>query len=205
MRRIVFQRYFAMMCMNDGLTESKPKPKTSAAVANRIAPGKEHFKHMFLQFIWNTGTVIADAYFSHIFSRDCRDPNVRASRSIFDCVVHQVDKHLHDESRIHPNQQRYISAIHCDVMFCGPSVNMSERFRYDVVHDLIGKAQLDAAIRDFRNGKQILNQPRQPLRIVINVRKNLFPRLFIQHVIAVQQRIRVAGNGGQRGSKVMGN
>ena len=45
MRRIVFQRYFAVMCMNDGLTESKPKPKTSAAVANRIAPGKEHFKN----------------------------------------------------------------------------------------------------------------------------------------------------------------
>lgn len=86
--------------MNDGLAERKPKPKTSAAVANRIAPGKEHFKHMFLQFIGDTETVIADAYFSHIFSRDCRDPDVRASRSIFDCVVHQVDKHLHDESCI---------------------------------------------------------------------------------------------------------
>lgn len=205
MRRIVFQRYFAMMYMNDGLTESKPKPKTSAAVANRIASGKEHFKNTFLQFIWNTGTVIADAYFSHIVSRDCRDPDVRASRSIFDCVVHQVDKHLHDETRIHPHQQRYISAIHCDVMFCGPSVNMSERFRYDVVHDLIRKVQFYAAVRNFCNGKQVLNQSRQPLRIVINVRKNLFPRLFIQHVIAVQQRIRVAGNGGQRGPKVMGN
>ena len=38
-------------------------------------------------------------------------------------------------------------------MFCGPSVDMPERFRYDIVHDLIGKAQLDAAVRDFRNGK----------------------------------------------------
>lgn len=178
--------------MENGLTERKSKSETSAAVANRIAPGKEHFKHMFLQFIWNTGTVIADAYFSHIFSRDCRDPDVRASRSIFDCVVHQIDKHLHDESCVHPHQQRHVSAIHCDVMFCGPSVNMSERFRHNIVYDLIGKAQLDAAVRDFRNGKQVLNQSGQPLRIVINVRKNLFPRLFIQHVIAVQQRIRVA-------------
>ena len=191
--------------MNDGLAECKPKPKTSAAVANRIAPGKEHFKHMFLQFIWNTGTVIADAYFSHIVSRDCRDPDVRASRSIFDRVVHQVDKHLHDESRIHPHQQRLIPAIYCNMMLRRPSVDMPERFRHNIVHDLIGKAQLDAAVRDFCNGKQVLNQSRQPLRIVINVRKNLFPRLFIQHVIAVQQRIRVAGNGGQRGPKVMGN
>ena len=205
MRRIFFQCHFAIMGMNDGLAERKPKPKTSAAVANRIAPGKEHFKHMFLQFIWNTGTVIADAYFSHIVSRDCRDPDVRASRSIFDCIVHQVDKHLHDESCIYPHQQRLISAIYCNVMLHRPSVNMSERFRYDVVHDLIRKVQFYAAVRNFCNGKQVLNQSRQPLRIVINVRKNLFPRLFIQHVIAVQQRIRVAGNGGQRGPKVMGN
>ena len=47
MRRIVFQRYFAIMCMNNGLTESKSKPKTSAAVANWITPGKEHFKNTF--------------------------------------------------------------------------------------------------------------------------------------------------------------
>ncbi len=44
MRRIFFQCHFAIMGMNDGLAERKPKPKTSAAVANRIAPGKEHFK-----------------------------------------------------------------------------------------------------------------------------------------------------------------
>lgn len=44
MRRIVFQRYFAMMCMNDGLAEREPKSEASAAVANRISPGKEHFK-----------------------------------------------------------------------------------------------------------------------------------------------------------------
>ena len=153
MRRIIFQCHFAIMGMNDGLAERKPKPKTSTAVANRIAPSKKHFKNTFLQFIWNTGTIIADAYFGHIFSRDCRDSDVRASRSIFDCIVHQVDKHLHDESCIHPHQQRLISAIHSDVMFCGPSVNMSERFQYDVVHDLIRKVQLDAAVRDFRNGK----------------------------------------------------
>ncbi len=68
MRRIIFQCHFAIMGMNDGLAERKPKPKTSAAVANRIAPGKEHFKHMFLQFIGDTETVIADAYLA-IFSR----------------------------------------------------------------------------------------------------------------------------------------
>ena len=143
MRRIIFQCHFAIMGMNDGLAERKPKPKTSAAVANRIAPGKEHFKHMFLQFIWNTGTVIADAYFSHIVSRDCRDPDVRASRSIFDCVVHQIDKYLHDESCVHPHQQRYVSAIYLDVMFCRSSVDMPECFRYDVIHDLIRKVQLN--------------------------------------------------------------
>ena len=98
MRRIFFQCHFAIMGMNDGLAERKPKPKTSAAVANRIAPGKKHFKNTFLQFIRDTGTIIADAYFGHIFSRDCRDLDVRASRSIFDCVVHQIDKHLHDET-----------------------------------------------------------------------------------------------------------
>ena len=87
MRRIVFQRYFAIMCMNDGLTESKPQPKTSAAVANRIAPGKKHFKNTFLQFIWNTGAIIADA---------------GARRSLLDCIVYEIDKDLHDKSRIHP-------------------------------------------------------------------------------------------------------
>ena len=35
------------MGMNDGLAERKPKPKTSAAVANWITPGKEHFKNTF--------------------------------------------------------------------------------------------------------------------------------------------------------------
>ena len=159
MRRIAFQRHFTVMCMDDCLTERKPKPKTSAAVANRIVPSKKHFKNTFLQFIWNTGTIIADAYFGHIFSRDCCDPDVRASRSIFDCVVHQIDKHLHDESCIHPHQQRLISAIYCNVMFCGPSVNMSERFRYDVVHDLIGKAQLDAAVRDFVTESKFSTSP----------------------------------------------
>ena len=123
MRRIVFQRHFTMMCMNNSLTERKSKSKTSAAVANWIAPSKEHFKNMFLQFIRNTGTVIADTYFSHIFSRDCRDPDVRANWSIFDCVIHQIDEHLHDESCVHPCQQQYVSAIYCDVMFCCSSVS----------------------------------------------------------------------------------
>ena len=54
------------------------------------------------------------------------------------------------------------------------------------------QTQLDAAVSDFRNGEQILNQLGQPLCIVMNVRKNLFPCLLIQHVIAVQQRIGVA-------------
>ena len=45
MRRIVFQHHFTMMCMNNGLTERKSKSKTSAAVANWIAPSKEHFKN----------------------------------------------------------------------------------------------------------------------------------------------------------------
>ena len=36
MRRIIFQCHFAIMGMNDGLAERKPKPKTSAAVANRM-------------------------------------------------------------------------------------------------------------------------------------------------------------------------
>ena len=135
------------------MTERKSKSETSAAVTNWIASGKEHFKNTFLQFIRDTGAVVADADLSRISPLDCRDPDVRASRSIFDCIVHQIDKHLHDESCIHPHQQRLISAIHCDVMFCGPSVNMSERFRHNIVYDLIGKAQLDAAVRDFRNGK----------------------------------------------------
>ena len=98
MRRIFFQCHFAIMGMNDGLAERKPKPKTSAAVANRIAPGKKHFKNTFLQFIRDTGAVVADADLSCISPLDRRDPDVRASRSIFDCIVHQVDKHLHDES-----------------------------------------------------------------------------------------------------------
>ena len=103
-------------------------------------------------------------------------------------------------SCIHPNQQRLISAIYCNVMFHRPSVNMSERFRYDIVDDLIRKVQFYAfAVRDFYVIRKASSQPaRQPLRIVINVRKNLFSRLFIQRVIAVQQRIRVAGNGGVR-------
>ena len=50
---------------------------------------------------------------------------------------------------------------------------MPECFRYDVIHDLIRKVQLYAAVYNFRNGKQVLNQSRQPLCIVINVRKNL--------------------------------
>ena len=53
-----------MMCMDNSLTERKSKSKTSAAVANRIAPGKEHFKNTILQIIRNTGTVIAATYFS---------------------------------------------------------------------------------------------------------------------------------------------
>ena len=76
MRRIVFQRYFAMMCMNDGLTERKSKTKTPSAVTDQIASGKEHFKNMFLSFIWNTGTVIADTDLSYFFLLDCCDSDV---------------------------------------------------------------------------------------------------------------------------------
>ena len=61
------------MGMNDGLAERKPKPKTSAAVANRIAPSKKHFKNTFLQFIRDTGTIIADAYFGHIGEMTLKD------------------------------------------------------------------------------------------------------------------------------------
>ena len=140
------------MGMNDGLAERKPKPKTSAAVANRIAPGKKHSKTRSFSSSGIPGP-LSLTQIRPYFSRDCRDPDVRASRSIFDCVVHQVDKHLHDESCIHPHQQRLISAIYCNVMLRRPSVDMPERFRHNIVHDLIGKAQLDAAVRDFRNGK----------------------------------------------------
>ena len=44
-RNCFFQRYFAMMCMNDGLTEREPKSEASAAVANRISPAKNISKH----------------------------------------------------------------------------------------------------------------------------------------------------------------
>ena len=73
MRRIVFQRHFAIMCMNNGLTESKSKPKTSAAVANWIASGKKHFKNTLLQFIRDTGAVVTDADLSRISPPDRRD------------------------------------------------------------------------------------------------------------------------------------
>ena len=65
--------------------------------------------------------------------------------------------------------------------------------------------QLYAAIRYFRNGKQILHKLSQPLRIIVYVVKNTLPSFRIQSIIAVQQRVGVAGNGGQRGSKIMGN
>ena len=76
MRRIFFQCHFAIMGMNDGLAERKPKPKTSAAVANRIAPGKEHFKNTFLSFVRDTGAVVTDTDFSRFFPLDCRDSDV---------------------------------------------------------------------------------------------------------------------------------
>ena len=82
---------------------------------------------------------------------------------------------------------------------------MPECFRYNVVYDLIRKVQFYAAVRNFRNGKQVLNKSNQPLCIIINIRKNLFPRLIIQHGIAVQQCIGVAGNGGQRSSQIVRN
>ena len=54
MRSIVFQCQFAMMCINNGLTEGKSKPKTAAAVTNQIAPGKKHFKNVFFYLIRDT-------------------------------------------------------------------------------------------------------------------------------------------------------
>ena len=74
---------------------------------------------------------------------------------------------------------------------------------YDGVED--SQTQLDAAVSNFRNGEQILNQLGQPLCIVMNVRKNLFPCLLIQHVIAVQQCVGIAGNRGQRCPEIMRN
>lgn len=153
MWQIVFQCHFIMMRMNDGLIERKSKTKTPSAVTDQIASGKEHFKNKFLSFIWNTGTVITDTDLSCFFLLDCCDSDVRAWRSIFDCVVHQIDKYLHDESRIHPHQQRLIATIHSNMMFCRSSVDMPERFRYNIVYDLIRKMQFDAAVRDFCNRK----------------------------------------------------
>ena len=40
-----------------------------------------------------------------------------------------------------------------NVMLRRPSVDMPECFRHNIVHDLIGKAQFYAAVRDFCNGK----------------------------------------------------
>ena len=76
MGQIVFQGHFAMMCVNDGLAECQSKPKASAAVANGIAPGKEHFKNTFLSFIRDAGAVVTDTDFSRFFPLDCRDADV---------------------------------------------------------------------------------------------------------------------------------
>ena len=94
MRRIIFQCHFAIMGMNDGLAERKPKPKTSAAVANRIAPGKEHFKHMFLQFIGDTETVIADAHFLSALCFDFRYLLCRCAHNPYACIAHTVKKRV---------------------------------------------------------------------------------------------------------------
>ena len=192
MGEIVFQGHFSVMRVDDGLAQRQPKPKASAAVANGIAPGKEHFKNSFLSFIRDTGSIVADTDLGQLFSLDCRDSDVRACRSVFDGVVHQIDNHLHDKPRIHPHQQRNLSAIHRNVaLFCSP-VNMPEGFRYHILQDLVGKLQLYAAVRNFCGGEQIFYEAGQPLGIIIDVRKNLLPRWFIQSVIAVQQRIGVA-------------
>ena len=65
--------------------------------------------------------------------------------------------------------------------------------------------QLNISIRNFRDRKQIFNKPDQPLGIVVNVRKNLFPCLIIQYIIAVQQCVGISGNRGQRRSQIVGN
>ena len=58
---------------------------------------------------------------------------------------------------------------------------------------------------DFCDGQQILHQIDEPHGVVVDVRKGLHPFLLVHFLIAGQQAARVAGNGSQRGTQIVGN
>ena len=138
--------------------------------------------------------MIADLKHGSTVPTQHRDMNLRTRRRILDGVIYKIHQHLNDQPCIHPYQQRFIAAIRRNRMFRTSAVDMPKRFRNDVLRDLIGQMQFDAPVSHFGNGKKIFHKLRQPLRVVINIRKNPHPRRTVQSFEAVYQRIRVAGN-----------
>ena len=191
--------------LNDRPAEGQAKAQAAAAVASRFVGGEKQFKRAGLPLRRNTGAIIRNTNDCLPSLRPCADLNMRAGRRIFDGVIDQIHQHLNDQPGIHSGQNRRISAIHRNGMLLAPAVDMPQGFRDYVLHDLIGQMKLHASLRDLCDGQQVFHKSVEPLRIVINVGEYLPSGCGIQRFIAVQQRVGVSGNRGQRRAQVVGD
>ena len=89
------------------------------------------------------------------------------------------------------------------MVFRRVAVDVPERLRHDVIHDLVGELQLHAAIRDLRDRQEILYELRQPLRVIVDIRDHLRPAVIIERLVAVEQGVCIARNRSERRSKIV--
>ena len=85
------------------------------------------------------------------------------------------------------------------------AVNVPDSLLHDVTEQLGGGAQGHAALLDAGGGQQVFHQIHQPHGVVINVRIELSFGGLVKHGPITEQTAGVAGNGGQRGTQVVGN
>ena len=85
------------------------------------------------------------------------------------------------------------------------SVDVPDRFPDHLVDQLDGKAEAHFALLDPCDRQEVFHQASEPLRVVVDIGKGLYPRLLIQFVVVRQQIARVARNGGQRRAEVVGD
>src|SRR4051812_33132309 len=94
--RCVLSPDLAAMGMDNAAADGEPKP--SALL--RVITGIELIKDALFLALGNTGAIIGHNNMDIRFSRNCRNSDRCARRSIFGSIFQQVDQHLLDQQPV---------------------------------------------------------------------------------------------------------
>ena len=81
---------------------------------------------------------------------------------------------------------------------------MQQRFRYYVIKELQFAVELHGAVLDAADSQKVLHQADQPDRVVVNIRIEPMPCLFLEVVARAEKIAGVSGYGSQRRAQIVG-